>query len=395
MLVNPRIPTALNGRRKVINQSSLPALISPRQVAAKNNATSQNMRKWRKALGNLRVGANGQSGTKIIRVGCIGDSITQGIGSEVGTGNLANNWIVQLTKMFNSAGMPASTNSIFGWGGFSREARVVVGNAWAGDATILSIAGSTLKATTAANDVKFTPLEPVDNFTIWYLNNSPSGVFTYSINGGPGVDVNTNAGIALNSVNIPCPLGINTISVIWKSGGAVWLVGFEASNSQEPSIDFLNCGWAGSTSTQNNLITTGYNTGRIDLLACDFYLLALQGNDYIQGVPPQQTKNNLRDLIKRVRAPAIGTPDVVLIINPPTQVGYSGTTPSVEAQAMYTRMQLELAEELGVNVVNIFDRWGGTYAQASADGLMFDGAHPKNIGYGDMAQAIFNLIGNP
>lgn len=75
--------------------------------------------------------------------------------------------------------------------------------------------------------------------------------------------------------------------------------------------------------------------------------------------------------------------NVVLVAQNPNQTGDFSD---------YNKAKYELADSNNIPLIDIYHRWGESYATASATGFTADGAHPNAIGYGDTATAFLAAI---
>jgi lysophospholipase L1-like esterase len=78
-----------------------------------------------------------------------------------------------------------------------------------------------------------------------------------------------------------------------------------------------------------------------------------------------------------------GSSNVILVCQNPNQSGNF---------ADYNQAKYELADSNNIPLIDIYHRWGESYATASATGFTADGAHPSPIGYGDEVAAFLSVI---
>lgn len=369
--------------------------LSPSQQAILGLRPATQLPKFRAALGKTKTG---QSNTRVL---CIGDSITMGAYSNgSGSGDWRNNsWPNQLAKMFRNSGVPAYSNSFMGFTCSANDGRLVKGSSW--DTSVVTagsttVGGSFASATTNTNALTFAPSDPVDTFKVWYPKLLSSGTFSYSINGATATNVNTNGASAFTSLTATTALSSSLISFSWVSGGFTDIGGVEAWNSAEACINFVNAGWNGSTTTQWNDNANPWSPlGNIALMGQDLTIIMLSTNDMLQTNGPISVatmRSNLQNIITQ----ALIAGDVIICCPVPLVV--DANTQSAAAQAQYIAAIMSLANSNNIPVVDLFDRWV-SYAVSNPLGYYMGGGfaadlHPVALGYSDISQAIYNVIGN-
>lgn len=386
MTPNPRLPTALNGKRRVVNPSSLPPLVSPGQLAALNNATALRLPKWRAAL------AKAKAGVANARYLTVGDSITSGsYSNNSATGDwTALAWPKQLAAMLSATGVPADAHSFFGFGSYTRDARIAIGS-WA-NWGFNSVGGNYYASSSATGPLAFTPAAPVDTFVVWFTrNNVSAGTLAYNVNGGSAGTQSQAGTSALASVTITCPLGVNTLNLTNSTGtGFVYVTGIEAYDSTRKCVNVLNAGWAGSTTADwTTAVLAAYDPYNLSALSPDLTVIQLGSNDMNVPVNVGAYAKNLQTLVTAAKV----TGDVVLQTFPPSVVATYGP---LAMQAQYYQAILALAAANNVPVVDVFGRWV-SYELSSPLGYYstVSPIHPQGAGLADIAQANFNVIGNP
>lgn len=372
---------------------------SPSIATNLNNATALLLPKWRAALARVRSGGGNA------RVAMMGDSTTLGVGSgATGTsGNLIQFSIPsQLATIFNApvASINAYANGFMGAGnsadsGFSFQAndpRVSVGNSWSLFGTFFSLGGGFMTATTTTNAYSFTPTTTVDRCRVWYASGG-GGNAVLGINFNGGTQTQVSIGLQsgnINSTTISGTLGLNTCNVTFVSGSSgVFVLGFEAWNSAQSSIQIINMGCSGSTSGNWNNSISGFGPiATLPLLAPDLTVINLGINDWRTGVSLATFTANIQALITAAKLSG----DVVLVTPIPTDPVSSGI--SLATQQTFQNAIIQLGQLNNVPVFDGFGRWI-SYANSQPLGIYFDTIHANTTGYADIVQGLYNIIGNP
>lgn len=395
MEANPALPAVRNGRSKVVNAASAPALVAPNQIAIANTGLAVLLPKWRAALAKVRA-SNGSA-----KVLCIGDGSTFGIFSNgTSTGDLKPKaYPTKLAAFMNSAGTNAHANSFMGTGTGSAagdsastdvdDARVVMGAGWT-HAGLNSVGGSMFTASSATSALSFLPTVNVDTFDIYYRQYSGGGVFAYNFNGaGGGTQTTNNATDSVVKATVSTTLGSNTLNLNYSSGSGVYIVGVVAYDSTKNWVDVINAGWPLSQALDWAVSTNGYspcNTG-ISGVAPDLTIINLGVSDVAQVEGIGAYIANVQKIITAAQA----TGDVLLVSQTPVSV--TATYPQ-STQAQYAAALYALAAKNNVPLLDLYSRWV-SYTLSNANGLMGSVLYPNAVGYSDMAAAIFNFVGNP
>lgn len=187
------------------------------------------------------------------------------------------------------------------------------------------------------------------------------------------------AGVKKTTLSVPP--GTTSVTIT-PTGGNFWLQGVHPRNMGEARVSISNAGSSGSTTAQ---WTTGYYNSALAITAFDpdLTILSLGINDSGAAVTKDVYKANMRTLITA----ALGTGQLIVWTNPPSNE-YNGR---LVLQRQYREAILELRDELGFTVVDIFEKWGD-YATANAAGWMSDSVHPSTAGYGIIAGEIAKVM---
>lgn len=133
---------------------------------------------------------------------------------------------------------------------------------------------------------------------------------------------------------------------------------------------------------------------RLDALRPDFVTLLIGVNDVVQGVPEASYRSNvsaiLDDLVRRVgprRILVVTTPDYTVT---PAGADYGDPTRRSAGIRAINAINTELAEALGILVVDIYD----LSLQAATDRSLVadDGLHPSGAQYGLWVERIASVV---
>ena len=175
----------------------------------------------------------------------------------------------------------------------------------------------------------------------------------------------------------------NSVSIA-GSVAQVWVIGVEPWLSTTKRVRVANVGVPGSTTANWNYAGTYGVYGplmAIKQYAPDLTIISLGINDAYQQVAAGTVQTNLAAII----AAAQVSGDVILMTMPPSS-GANYTT----YEPLYQPVYSALSNGSGLPLVDIFGRFKSTWQTA----LMFDGQHPNDYGYWDMAGAVDVLLRN-
>lgn len=407
MEANPALPVTGTGKRRIVNQSSLPALIAPGQTAQMQQANAILLPKWRAALAKVKTGGGNA------RILCCGDSTTFGVFSNgTSSGNLKPfSWPTQLAGLLNAAGINAHWNSIAcnadnpilgtAQSNGADDSRVTLGSGWSG--SIYNGTGGSCYTVnnSSSGNMSFTPTVPVDTFTVFYVTQPGASILSYTVSGGGSGTINTGASNATTSVNITCPLGINTLNLAWSSGTTTkaLIYGISAYDSSKSWVDVMNAGWPAAQSADwfpvsggPYAITAGAGKGA-SCFSPNLCIIDLGINDIGQTTAKSEAfyAANIQGLIGVLQG--LGSDVVLNTFNP---VGASGSYANpypINEQNKYIQKIYGLAAKNNLALIDIYGRMQ-SYTVSNGNGLMGDQLHPNALGYADKASAIFNAIGN-
>ncbi len=342
----------------------------------------------------------GQAGTRDPIVLALGDSKTWGVGSlssNLSANDKSKSYPTQLAgykfgglsaqSAFLSSGQLISLSTAQLAAG---DSRFVVGAAGVGNGGSggESIGGYSLRAATVGENYRFTPVEEVDTFEVWYLRQTTgNGVMGLAVNGGPVTNVSTTGATAYMKATITCPLGVNTLNVSLVSGTRCDVYQIIAYNSAARRVRVYNAGVPGAMVSD---IATSVNPqnplNAFDELDPDLTIIDLGTNEANQSSLPVEAtwKGNYQLFINAAIA---ANSDVLLVVPFPM-----GSTNGLANQATIRQWILDLAASNSLPFVDLQTRWG-SYAAKNALGWYRDTLHATQLGYADVAAAHAAAIG--
>ncbi|HMF74281.1 MAG TPA: SGNH/GDSL hydrolase family protein [Bryobacteraceae bacterium] len=330
------------------------------------------------------------------RVMAVGDSTTYGSfstnTSDTGDLTLAS-YPTRLSQYLNSAILPAQRDSFMGAGagqgaGLGNDGRVVMGTGWS-TLNAPSTGGLLFTASSATTPLAFTPLDQVNQFVLWFVSNS-GGIGSFAVDAGTATTFSSGGAGGLHSVTIPAgALGTHTLNMNWVSGGPVFVVGVEASNTAIGCVQIINAGipgsgagtvagisWAASNSPWSPLLS-------VPIQAPDVVLLDLGINNWtgVNSTTVAVYTAAMQQIITSYKA----TSDVVLVTPAPSSIA----NVSLATQAQYVNAMRQLAAANNLPIVDNWNRWGSFELKNPAPFLFYnDVLHPGPNGYSDFAQSI-------
>lgn len=390
---------------------------------------------WARAISNVM---NNQ-----VNVLGIGDSITQGWGS---SDVLQTSWWALLRQSlinryiyhsgdFYSLMLSSQAVSTFGGPGTATYPYVMTGTINTNFGIFTGIYNyGVFNDTAQPNVLTFTSLYACTAMDIIYINGFQAGSWTYAVDGGTPVTVNTSgsgnpASGALTRISIT---GLTNnihkiaISSLDANFGSMAIGGVIAYKSKVNGIEFANMGWPGmglvlGSQANNNLSDNG--SMPIDRLAIyqgftgttatpttltgfgfpaqpDLAIIALGVNDASAGVTVAQYTTSLTNLIYSIR---FGKHDATSIIimgmwgpdgkaassTTVTNTDYTGTaTPSY---ALLRQAMLQVAQIFGCAYIDIYSSFG-RYPVTNGLITSVTDLHPTNLGHSIIANLVNNIL---
>lgn len=317
-----------------------------------------------------------------------GDSLMAG--ATAATGGMAANQIATSRPALWAAGLKAGRAKATTWQGVgggnvtsgqlaSYDSRRSVGAAWdtSRNSGLNSLGGGLLTGPTSGQDLGFTPGGSWDRHRHLIAQYSGSANYTSRIDSGTATALNMNttpSAMAWSSTFS----GTGTTINIRSTGAGGYIAATEVWTNGSPQVSVFNCGWFGSTSTQNAEIANFYSPPFVVVpIGPKLSVINLCSNDPSQGVTTAQTiaNNQFMALVGLITGS-------VVLETPPYASG--GTEASQDAAFDYVEA---LADAMCVGFYRISRRTGWTsYATASANGFMTPGDnHCATAGYADWA----------
>jgi lysophospholipase L1-like esterase len=354
------------------------------------NLNATLMPHWTSCVARVKINAGN------CRVYAVGDSTTYGdySANTSNTGDLTvASYPTRLSQYLNASTLPAQRDSFMGAGssqgaGFGNDARVVLGTGWS-TVNSASTGGLLFTASSATTAFSFTPVDQVNQFILWYVTNG-GGTGSYQVDSGSVTDFSSGGAAGLHSVTISAgTLGNHTLNLQWVSGGAVFVLGVEASNTAIGSVQIINAGIPGSGAGTVTGISWAQTTSAwsplfsVPIQAPDVVLLDLGINNWTgaNATSVAVYTTNMQAIITAYLA----TSDVILITPAPSSIA----NVSLATQAQYVAAMYQLAAKNNIPLIDNFNRWGSYERTNVAPFLFYNNVlHPGPNGYSDFAQAI-------
>jgi len=342
--------------------------------------------------------ARGLSST--VRIGLFADSRGVGRGAGTGTNNMVGarplSYLAKAKTYLAMAGYSASDDSWFGnaanTGGTlpSYDPRIVLGSYV--ESTVGGVLGGFGLSATAGTNLTFTPTGQFDTYRVYHPEDPTinSLMPVYVDVPASAVDINENGSVPILRINdYTTNLANHYVGVGRRTspGGTVYLHGMECFNSAANEFRLLNFsarGWATSD------FSTSDKPWRpllaIDTVKVDVGIVALGGNDTINGVSLATYKMNMGTIIERIKAAKSGARVLLYLdppINPSQEVGFT--------QAQMRTANYELASE---HSCDILDSWTatGTWSEMVAAGETVDATHLTAAPYARMGNQLASKL---
>lgn len=214
-----------------------------------------------------------------------------------------------------------------------------------------------------------------------------SGSFTYEIDGGAPVTVNSTSGTALTRLIDVSGLAntTHTVKITATTTTSTYFIGCGVRRTT--GLEMVNFGYGGSTSTQwtNTASTQKRGSARNATPARNIVLLQLDTNDVRTGITAAAWKANMQTIISGEQST---TTAVVLIasINTDNQANITQATWNTYYQACY-----ELADQYNIPLVDTTHLFGG-WTTALANSITGDFLHLNAGGWRQTAEAVARLL---
>ena len=326
--------------------------------------------------------ARAMGGGTYARVNTYGDSITDGY---LGT---PQDWQAAYTKRLSeqfATDYGAAGEGLVWLTGAGFDSRLVfTGSGW----QVLSGFGPFGNWAMKTNVNNDTPGVQCDSYTIYYIGNSGSSQFAWSVDGGSETIVSTvQATQAYYSTTVSAgTLGSHTLKIRNNAADNLYIVAVEA-NVGTSGVRVTRTGKGGAQASSLVASSSGAADDPLhaafNMIPPDLSIIWFGHNEYLNSTSVATFTTNMQTLITSGQTSG----DVLLV----TSVANSDTSRN-PSQALYDQAVYQLADKNNCAVLDLRDKWGD-WATANAAGLMGDVTHPDNAGYTDIGNAVYAAIG--
>lgn len=333
---------------------------------------------------SLSAFADRKAGLRNVRIACIGDSTTLGYRGAVDPTVAANAYPKKLADALSASNgnwQSAWGISPPGYGVNDYDARF--GSVGAFGNTNMGSLGGWMWGALPGASLTWTPTTQVDTFEIYYTVNSGLGSFTAKAGLLSPTTFNEAVGTpqSVGKAVIRPALGTNTLTISPVSG-TVYIIGVHAYNSAVKEVSILSMGWGGSTTTNWTAGSFYSPLQALPAIAPDLTIIDLGLNDVSAGSTASAYTSRMTTIINSIRAYS----DVMIFS--PNPISANPTL-----QQSYDASLKQLAQSLGVALIDIYGRWGQSYGTAITNGLLGpDNTHPTIVGYADIATCIAGTV---
>lgn len=333
--------------------------------------------KWLAALANLTLLPGSLNATrKIVHVVGLGDSIMVGNGA-----SNVNNGYMTLTKQYIAsygqlAGNWVPASSFTTSGSWTSD-----GTGPFGTGTLCGTSSATLTYSHSGSDTIRILYETNGNTGAWTVSdNSVSQGSTYGTSttgvSFAVVTISLSAGFGSHSTVITAPssskaciLGMDTYATTAGNTGGYIFANMAISGKKALDADCANCvSWL--TAYAPDLVLVGFGT-----------------ND---NTPTTESASAFSGYLKDILQAGIASGASTVFITPHPQC--PSPTKDIQLQT-YVDAGIVVANQLGVPVVDMFRRWGGSCTAVTNAGWLYtDNTHPMENGYFDYFEALAEII---
>lgn len=354
------------------------------------NKSGTSFRKWRSAL------AAQDAGTKAAVLALIGNSVGQGANSSAPyyiTSWFGGRLVDMIRKRFPDGGYGFNplndTNS-------NADTRFTKTGTWTtGNNRGIGSTGLALTTVDPTATLTYTPATPITSFIINYAITTDGGSFTYTVNGGAPVTVNSNGAEAIGAETITVASSQPVIVITAPASGRLTLLGTQERVQGVGGVRIAKYAVNGSVTvnhTGDSLPTSELGLLR-NLVKPDLTLIDLIINDWGHGdVSIAAFKANTTTLINNGKL----TGDVALMvpIQPSDRRGIgAGLIPMGQTPvwADFVQATYDLADQFDLPVIDYGSVYGD-WAEANTAGFMSDDYHPNDGGHRAIARTVFSAI---
>jgi hypothetical protein len=341
------------------------------------------------------------AGTARATIVSVGESTSTGVGAGTGGIGIVDGWNKawpnRLAVKLAAGGIPATTSSFFnGAGGgnltfstlASYDPRRTFGAGWDNYVPTPPMGwfgGNYLYSQGASNNIDFAPGTSFDTIKVHDFSGGVPGTLTVAIDGGANLSptLPQSGGSAYRITSYTVALGVHTVNLRGLNTSETVLGGCQVFNSAVKAVDVIIGGIPSGNVLQSSDTSDPWSAGNVTgALQPDLLIIKTAINDALDLTTMAAFKAGLQVLVDKGKL----TGDVVMLTSNP----WSGSTQQVQ-EDLRTAM-IEVANTNGLLVIDGFNFYGGTWAIANANGLMFDQYHPNATGYDNEAQLIYNIL---
>lgn len=347
------------------------------------NLTPPTLTKYRKAR------AAYLSGSARLKIACIGDSTTAGMGSN---GSLFGSARIKSYPNYLAAALQAKdtrliTNLASRIGSqnvsdATYDPRLVLGSGWGN--VIACPGGDTFTNNSTTNALAFSPGAAVDTVDVYYIVAGAGGSFTIDIGGATLATISQSGAAALGKTTVA--LGSLTTPTInaKRVSGTVWIIGFDAYNSAVPDVAIWNLGVSSKKVADLANATDPYGPlNGTKSMAPHLIILDIGINDWLAPTSLSAFAASYLTLATQYQTVA----DVIVKIPIPS----IASSVSVATQLTYIAAMKSVATTLNLPVIDMTQRFV-SQATADAAGYYFDTIHGNALNYADQADIIATVL---
>jgi lysophospholipase L1-like esterase len=288
-------------------------------------------------------------------------------------------------QMLNSYFAPAGPGLLLAQSNVT-DARITIQSGWTFSGGVGPAGASYYANVGAAGSAVYQPAINADRADFWTYNGAGHGSLQTQVDSANNTVINTATGSGWTKNTISFVAGAaHTISTLGPTVGDIYLMGVEPWLSTSPNTIRVN-NWGVSGTKTSDWATALGSTAAIQAYAPDLTVIMLGINDALNGpVTPATYLANLQTVITAAQASG----DVILMSVVPSNPANSPDPTGSEAA--YQAATQTFAASLKVPYVDVLSRFG-SYAVGSANGIYADNLHLNNLGYADLAQAVYKTI---
>lgn len=344
-----------------------------------------------------------RAGVKPFIVALHGDSNTAGTGAGTSTAGMvgAQRWSVaaQLADHLDRTFMYCTNDSFFGDQNAGDTGVTLqqydprfgaLGSGW----TLIN--GPTMGrrmfqgANGAAGAFSFTPRRPWNRVRL-FAGSATFSATTTNVKAGSTVigNFNTNTAgantVADQTFSTGAAAAIQTLNLDGVSGGTCSLAGGIFWDSENPGCVIVQGGWCGGFAANLNNASEPWSPRPLAaLIGAGLHITNTTINDANAGTSVASFKASTLAFHQAIAA----TGDVLVTGMTPSSTPTTATLDAYEAALEEVRVAIASPFPL----IDWRDQFGATYTEANANGWMYDGNHPKGVGYARQIALYGNII---